>query len=467
MFFKDETAKINIDDLANLYDFYFSKNFFNKDFKNVINSLVGSFNEQYGFPLSINDSEVAYYPSVTSTVLLALFHMKMINVGFKNKICDSIFNLKDRTPNKITKEKIDEDYAAWDVSESANCWSTSLVIESLLETGYSGDKIEKIKGAVLWLKDQQRDDGGWGFDKTCISRIFFSSIVLFALQLGKELFTPGSSEEKDIRTTISLGLNFIEKEAVEDINTIYWTVAKGNDDADPTNTVMALWILNKLNKLSDRVKEKALRYLRLELRNKEIWDFKAIVNEINTKYGSHKIIISFTPCIPLILLDIGVDPMDELCLKPIIWLKKNLDQGWKLPAYKGGILSFAYALGLWTVIKWQRTASRNLLSKNIENNIFVQIRETIKYCIAVILISFLVIIRKYIFNSIVLLYNTFYNFYSTYGSISTMVTLMTLVMAILGIPKGISYIDQRFLKFRFKNKIDRMYKKLNAWIYVK
>lgn len=464
---KMKQVKLSIEDLADLHDFYFSKNYFNKDFKNVLNLLIESFNENHGFPLSFDDSEADYYPSVIATILMALYHTRMINVDFKNKIYSSIFNLKDKTPNKITKEKRAEDSVAWDVSESANCWTTSVVIDSLLETGYSGDEIEKIKKSVLWLKDQQRDDGGWGFDKTCISRVFFTARVLHALQLGKELFTSDSSEKSDVKTTISLGIGFIEKEAKNDINIVYWTVAKDNGEADPTNTVMALWILNKLNKLNEEVKKKALNYLRNELRNKEIWDFKTIVNETNTKYSSHKIIVSFTPSIPLVLFELGVDPMDELCLKPILWLKNNFDNGWKLPEYQAGILSFAYALGLWTVTKWHREATREILPGSVENNIFVRLRKRITVALAVTLILFLVTIRNYIFGSMFFVYNAFYEFYITYGVISAVVSIITLIVAIFGFPKSVVYIDQQFFNYKFRNTIKNTFKKLYAWIYVK
>lgn len=97
---KMKQVKLSIEDLADLHDFYFSKNYFNKDFKNVLNLLIESFNENHGFPLSFDDSEADYYPSVIATILMALYHTRMINVDFKNKIYSSIFNLKDKTPKK-------------------------------------------------------------------------------------------------------------------------------------------------------------------------------------------------------------------------------------------------------------------------------------------------------------------------------------------------------------------------------
>jgi len=294
--------------------------------------------------------------------------------------------------------------------------------------------------------------------------------VLHALQLGKELFASDSSEKNDIKTTISLGIDFIEKESKNGINIVYWTVAKDNGETDPTNTVMALWILNKLNKLNEEVKNKALNYLRNELRNKEIWDFKTIVNENNTKYSSHKIIVSFTPSIPLVLFELGVDPMDELCLKPILWLKNNLDNGWKLPEYQAGILSFAYALGLWTVIKWHREATREILLRSVENNIFVRLRKRITVALAVTLILFLVTIRNYIFGSMFFVYNTFYESYITYGLIgliSAVVSIITLIVAIFGFLKSVVYIDQQFFNYKFRNTIKNTLKELYTWIYVK
>lgn len=228
-----------------IHKFYFPRAFFSKDLKEIVEPLLAIFNNDSGFPLYIQDN-VEYYPSVTSTILIALYHTRMIDDEFKNRIQTTIFNLKTRTDNKTKKERNPEDVAAWDVSEGANCWTTSMVIESLLETGYSGNGIDEIKEAILWLKDQQKDDGGWGFDRICISKVFFTARVMYALHLGKRLFNPECSQSRDLERSLLMGEDFIKNKVRTGFNIYYWPDEADDNKPDPTNTIIALWILNKL-----------------------------------------------------------------------------------------------------------------------------------------------------------------------------------------------------------------------------
>lgn len=451
-----------------LHDFYLPKDYLNKDFKDVMGVLLDSFNESYGFPLILERKEADYYPSVTSTILISLYHMKVIDENFKNRICDSIFSLRDYTPNKIVKQKDPEDLPAWDVSESANCWTTSLVIEAFLETGYSGEKINEIKDATVWLTDQQRDDNGFGFDITCISRVFITARVLYALHLGKKLFSSRTSERRKIQTTIKNGISFIEEEMKpKGSNIVYWSAARGQDEPDPTSTVMALWILSKLDKLDEDVKKRALNYLRRELRNSEIWDLKTIAEEVSTKYGSHKIIVSFTPSIPLVLLDVGVDAMDELCMKPVLWLKNNFDNGWKLPLYLEGIPSFTYALGLWTIMKWHRLVARSILTRNIENDIFKKLRKRIKATLILVSILFILASRYWVFRLMYYIYKAFYGVYVTHGLLIMLASIITIIGGLLGLQRVLTYTDRRFFDQKYMNSFRQAFKKVFAWIYAK
>ena len=126
-----------------------------------------------------------------------------------------------------------------------------------------------------------------------------------------------------------------------------------------------------------------------------------------------------------------------------------------------------YALGLWTVIKWHREATREILPGSVENNIFIRLRKRITVALAVTLILFLATIRNYIFGSMFFIYNAFYEFYITYGLISAVVSIITLIVAIFGFPKSVVYIDQQFFNYKFRNTIKNTFKKLYAWIYVK
>ena len=373
--------------------------------------------------------------------------------------------MKDFGPNRVKKSKNSEDIAAWDVSEGANCWTTSLVIESLLESGYSGEHIEEIKNAILWLKDQQKkEDGGWGFDCLCTSRIFFTARVVYALHIGLNLFKQNISERKDIERSIELGTSYIKDKMELGENVVYWPLEEEAHTPDPTNTVISLWILNKLNQLDDEIKLKGLNYLRKELSNKEIWDFRSILHENDTKYGQHKVIVSFTPSIPLVLLELGVKPLDELCVKPIYWLKKNFEDGWKLPNYREKNLSFIYAMGLWTVTRWQREVVDSVILTDLENSIFLGLRKRIKLLLTMILLILFWNTKDYLSSNIIFLVH---DYYIKQGIINLSAALITIIGGIFALPKILIYLDQRFFNANLKSKIKDIQNFWNRILYMR
>lgn len=438
-----------IEKCIDIYDSYHFELFLEMKLKDTIGVLLESFDDEWGFPLVLDSGEKDFYSSVTSTILIGLHHINLLDLNFRNKIHETIFNLQNQSPNQIQKEKYDEDSSAWDISESANCYSTSLALQALIETDYAGDKTDIIEESLTWLSQQQRDDGGWGFDKKCVSRVFFSAHVIHALSLGNEFID--LSEKSKIEASISTGLNFIQSEMHDkDDKFACWSAAYGDSTPDPTNTLYALWILNKHERLDEKIKNKALSFLREEIKLNDIWDFNKIVEEMKTKYSSNKTIITFSPSFPLILLELGVSPFDDLCLKPIFWLKNNYENYWPLPIYNSGNLSFVYTLGLWTLIKWQKEANKHVLINGFKTEKIIKLKRRIKHLLIIIIILIILQFQLPIIEFLGGIYGTIIEGFSEYGKVPYLGSLIGIAIFIGGaikfIPRLLRFIDARILK---------------------
>ena len=128
---------------------------FIKEYSSIISNLRDSFDPDRGIPQNLLDSSDSYYTSCTSTALLALHHIKALTPLLTNQFHETLFHLRDHTQNPVTKSKNPEDALAWDISESASVWATSLALWALLKTEYQGERIEEVKNALLWLIEQQ------------------------------------------------------------------------------------------------------------------------------------------------------------------------------------------------------------------------------------------------------------------------------------------------------------------------
>lgn len=451
----------------NIYDSYYFNQFFGKELRDIIEDIIKNCDEEWGFPLEFNSHNKNFYSSVTSTILLALHSMNLLDQNFKNKIYESIFRLQNQSPNLIKKQKSKDDSPAWDVSESANCYSTSLALQALIETDYKGSKTDIIKESLIWLSQQQKGDGGWGFDKTCVSRVYFSAQIIYTLSIGLKFVEP--TEKSKIEAAISTGLNFIKSEMrVEKNKFTYWSAASGDNIPEPTNTLYALWILNKQNILDDNVKNSALCFLREQMNYDNIWDFSEVVKEINSKYGSNKTIISFSPSFPLILLELGVSPFDDLCLKPISWLKDNFKNYWSLPQYSSGNLSFIYVLGLWTLIKWQRHANKHVLINGFDNKKISNLKRRINFYVSIVLLMIFIQLRTPIMEIITSIYKVLNQELAMYGKIPFYASLITIVLFIVTvikyIPIVVKYIDTKVFQSKIKITLNKL--KLRAYIII-
>ena len=386
-----------------------------KDRIQIIESLKKSFDPSKGVPTDLDDYQKApaeyfqYYSSTLSTYLLAFHKLDLLTLEERKKLQDSLLLLRDSTFHQIKKPQKQNDRWAWSISEGACVFATSWAIWALLETDYQGDKLIEIKNAVSWLCNQQRKDGGFGFDISCESKIFFTSLSLHALRVSKIKISYTDEEKNQIDRCIKSGIAFILEGIVEHDDNIHWKSNIEDDDPDATSTLYALWALFEEDK--EKYKEfiqKGITYLRNSLVDKPIWDIKPILNESSKIYGTQKIIVTFTPSFPIILLKLGVRPLDELCMKPIIWLNNNKTKnGWPLKGYGSGAVSFITVLGLWTIDNWEKSIIEKTVEKNIkmEKNVYVdyqtskihglEVRVLLFFTLMVILI--IIIARDYIF----------------------------------------------------------------------
>jgi len=445
------------------WDFYYSTSFFNKKFNEVISPLLDSFVYKKGFPLDLEES-AEYYTSTTSTTLLALHHVGVLSEDLLTKIHETLFWLKDNTVNPVVKRKLPEDNVAWDVSEGASVWATSLALWALIETGYKGEKNNEIHDATLWLVDQQRDDGGWGFDKESPSRIYFTVLALNALQLSINSIPFSSSELERIKRVKQHGLRFILQKCERKQKFIYWkTKINQKDLPDLTSTLYALWILYKdnPNKWREIIKG-GIEFLRREIKGKEIWEFRKFIEETQTKYGTHKVIISYTPSIPIPLLKMGVHPFDELCLKPIMWLRKNkVKNGWSLPGHSEHALSFTTAYALWTITEWHKHVIKEI-GKKTEVYPFTlrRLRRRISVLIGVII----ALVTSRLFPVIANPFYSFLKYYNTVDLISLIASYITIFSVAILL---IKYLDAHVFNTKISRRLRRIKNIIEQIVYVK
>lgn len=308
-----------------------------------------------------------YDSSCFSTMIVAFHNMDLLTIEMKEKFYETLFLMRDRTSdqNQTIHKKREEDRWAWSTLEGPNVFSTSWAIWALLETGYNGKRLDEVRNSIFWLKSQQRKDGGFGYYINCESEIFFTALTTHSLKLAQKSSNLISENEKiDLSKITKKAINYILDAKNEDDQIAFW---KKDLKPDPTYTLYALWALYEENKhIYKGTIEKGIEFLRKELNDKEIWDLKEIVAVINeVPYGIHKVFYSFTPSFPLILLRLGIKPLDSLCLKPLLWMKNNKkEEGWSLDPYYKNPVSFCTVLGLWTIYEWEKNIVKSAISEN-------------------------------------------------------------------------------------------------------
>jgi hypothetical protein len=468
----DKKGAYQIENLVETRDFYFSTKFFERKFSEIISPLINSFDANDGVSLHLEDPS-EHYTSTTTMTLISLHHMNLLDSTLRKQFHDVIFKLRDQTTNPVVKKKSIEDAFAWDVSESACIWATAFAIWALLETGYAPttDKKDDIKNAILWLVKQQNTlDGGWGFDISCKSRIFFTTVTLHALKLSLSLSIFEPDELANIKRSIGFGIKFITGSCKEEKEIAYWNSVIGGNDKDPASTLYALWALHETDseKYSYLI-SKGLRFIRNDLHGKEIWEFKEIVVETNTKYGTQKTIISYPPFFPIIFLKLGVSPFDELCIKPVTWLKNNrVGKGWNLPGYSDRPLTFTTALALRTINQWHRSVMKSVLEQTKTDLLTLS---KLQKRISILLISLIGVIIVMIFVTTPIV-GSFMNFFNNelvekYGQQISIIASIMAILGVSGIISALRYLDKHIFNGKLSTPIKKLKKFLLSMIYLK
>jgi len=339
----------------------------------IVKSLKDSYSKDKGVPNDLDlyfsspNDYFGYYSSSLSTYLLALYKMDLLTKRNCDEIQETLLHLRDNTQHPIIKNKYSTDAYAWSVSEGPCVFATAWAIWALLETNYQGHRLGDIKSSSEWLLSQQREDGGFGFDISCESRTYYTALALHALRLSRVKLTLAENERGRINRSIKEGIDFILVKREERGEITGWKINTDDSNFDPTSTLYAIWALHEEDKTKyQSIIERGLKYLKCDLSSKDIWDITETFSENSEKYGIHKKIVTFTPSFPLVLLRLGVSPFDELCIKPIVWLKNNQTQkGWPLKHYTSGAVSFTTALGLWTIYEWEKSIIRGAIKEVI------------------------------------------------------------------------------------------------------
>lgn len=363
---------------VNVHDFYLSQEFYRGEFRKVMTSLLQSIDDTGGVPFFVGGKK-KIRTTVVSTCLLALDDMKAISDDLRRSMQSKIISLKDKMDEvdvdrgDTGTRKHSEDKAAWCVGETPSVWSTSYALWALFDTNYKGNYWNEIKKALIWLINQQKADDGWAYQdfRNCQSTIFLTATVLHVLRKAKKLksqLSLSKADKEKIDKAIKRGLKFILDQKKENGKIAFWITPANEKDHDAVSTTWALWALSEDDPLRHKeLIEKGINSLRENLERKEIWEMSKFVDETGTKYDVHKTYYFFTPSLLINLLKLGVNPLDEACIKVIEWLMNNRKpSGWIIEGYDiEEPQTFATALALQTVSTWHKYALEFMIRRRV------------------------------------------------------------------------------------------------------
>lgn len=440
------------------------------EFMRMSKILRDSFVPLKGVPLHFDKSVRAeYYTSTTATALLALHHVNALNKELYDQFYDTLFWIRDHTSNLHSQDKLSEDAVAWDIAESASVWATSLAVWALIGTGYNGSRSNEIKDAIVWLLNQQKSDGGWGFDSRTPSSLIFTAPTLHVLNIATSSSLNFTAQElSQIDRAKNIGVRFILENCHRESKTAFWKLRIGNNETpDPTATLYAIWSLFEIDARQHKsLIQGGIEYLRSTLQNNGIWELKTIATETNTKYGVHKIVISFTPSFVIFLLRAGCNPFEDICFGPIQWLGKNrLSTGWNLPGYSESATSFATAYAIWTMGNWSKCVVRAGLQGAQE---FPFLLKSLRKRITV-----LTLLVSGLFISLLLLNTPSIDLIKKlYGSIlpvSADIQLIASILALIGISglyQLLVFLDSNILNHKFAQKLNSLRRQFFFFLFL-
>lgn len=326
---------------------------------------------------------------------MALFRLKLVDRQTVDFIQDYLFKtnlevVRLDTENDKNYDKVKADRCAWSNIDGENVWSTSQVLWTLLATGYNAIYEPVVLGAIDWLVNQQYKNGGWAFlaSKENNPNVYITSMALYALQLSlnKKL---SDQKHRIITDSILKGCKFLLETRVPDKP--YWNYDnKNGSEIEPTTTAMAIWALKfcapEQYDVEDVI-EQGIEALRKDLDKKHIWDNHITVDGYCPSTKQQKVLQGYTPSIALILLRLGVDPLDPMILKSLnLIINSRTANGWDFYSTSsqpktatgyinpkvhyvgsGETMTFITALAVWTVEEWHKSLCKSNIFTQMDN----------------------------------------------------------------------------------------------------
>ncbi|MEW2546590.1 hypothetical protein AB0910_12555 [Streptomyces sp. NPDC047002] len=362
---------------AHGWDRHFSAAFWGTPLYNLVEPLIASFNQDCGVPKQIGVPSESL-PETTATVLLALHRMGLLSPAMRDRVHGYLWSTHHAVGAGASGDAAYPENECWSTA-SRNVWATAACLWALVATGYRGPHEKRYAPAVRWLADAQDEDGAWGFSRDSDNppSLFLTAVCAYTLRLAAERGGAGGgdAERRPAAAAVEAATRYLRR--TRHRRSGLWRSGAGEPDA--TSTVMALWAIRwcESGAASDTAElvRHGLRALTRALGTELCAPSLEIA--VGTLPDSREAIAlqSYTPALPLALLQLGVDPFHELVLRPLDFLRTSRQpDGWEFPVIGGGEqgryiksvpyvgtgepLTFTTALALQTAHAWHRRTVR-------------------------------------------------------------------------------------------------------------
>jgi hypothetical protein len=370
---------------ARTWDIYYSESLWGSGLYQILEPLLDSFNDDGGVPKQIG-THTESLPETTATVLLSLSRMRLIGYPMRNKIHEYLWSTHSLVKAGLeSAEDAEGTLHCWS-DHSRNVWTTTLCLWALMGTAYDGKYSPLMSPSIGWLIEQQRPEGGWGFDKleNNPSSVFLTAACIYTLHLSQYLRPEREGVELPgrVSSAVARGMKWLQER--QDPRTGLWTDEHGN--GEPTASSMALWALRLSHEESARRSlKRGLESLLRELRKTRCGKSMDIANGTLPDSREPIALQGYTPAIPLALLQLGVDPHSPVVMGPLQFLRSSRQStGWDFPVIgesgnarylksvpyvgTGEPLTFTTALALQTGHAWHRRLTRTAVEREIDGS---------------------------------------------------------------------------------------------------
>ena len=163
----------------------------------------------------------------------------------------------------------------------------------------------------------------------------------------------------------------------------------------------------------------------------------------------------------------GISPYDELCLKPIKWLKNNkIKGGWGFSKEDKTPLSFTTALALWSIHLWNKYIIKETFTRlEIQPFILKSLRRRITILITIVTIIFFLFFIFYTpgLTYLITYLNMIINDYGIYISV---IGAIISILGISGLYPLLKFSDRKFLDEKISKTFKKIKDIIKQFIYV-